>query len=159
MKRIILYSLFIFLNACFLSHSTIETLPSFNLLLSDSTTIFNTRDIPEGKPSILLYFSPDCEYCQAETASLLQNINSFKNINFYFVSNDPLERIKAFNLYYKLYKYQNITLGRDYKYFFIGHFREVTPPYLLLYDKTKVLRTVCKGEVKAKQIIEFINDL
>jgi hypothetical protein len=134
-------------------------IPSFDLLLPDSVTHFNTNQIPDGKPIILLYFSPDCDHCQKETDSLLHNIEYLRHVQFYFITNDPIERIKVFNTYYKIYNYPNITLGQDYHFFFIGHFKPSGPPYLLIYDKNKRWRAVFKGEASVSQIVKFINTL
>lgn len=136
-----------------------SNMPELNLLLLDSSTVFNTKDIPAGKPSLLIFFSPDCEHCQTETFDLLKNIDSLKEINFYFITTDPFQRMEVFNRYFQLQKYANITLGRDYKYSFVSNFKQAIPPYTVLYDKYKYARVVISGQVLASQIISYINQL
>lgn len=156
MKRKLFYIFIFFGAACSFYKAD---MPSFNLLLIDSTTIFNTRDIPKGKPSVLLFFDPDCEHCQEETTDLLKNMDSLSNINFYFISINQMDRLKVFNGYYQLSRYPNITVGKDYSFFFLGHFKDVYPPYSIVYDRHKRLRAVFKGEATAKQIILIVNNL
>ena len=134
-------------------------IPSFNILLIDSTSIFNTKDIPIGKASILIFFSPDCEHCQQETSDILRKMDSLKSVQFYFVSIDAMDRMRVFNEYYKINKYPNITIGRDYTYFFPGYFKDVSPPYSVVYDKYKRMRAVFKGASTATQLIALINNM
>ena len=159
MKRILYIIPIIFLMACLFNQRKKDDLPSFNLLLLDSTTVFNTKDIPEGKPSIILFFSPDCEHCQAETESILKNMDSLKNVQFYLVSIDPLDRMKAFNGYYKLFRYPNITIGRDYSISFPAYYKGVVPPYSVIYDRHKKLEAVFKGQMNSSQLIAIVNKL
>jgi thiol-disulfide isomerase/thioredoxin len=143
---------------CSLSKKKAE-IPSFNLLLIDSSTLFNTRQIPDGRPIALVFFSPDCEHCQKETSSLLTKMDSLKNVRFYFVAIDPLERLKVFNTYYQIYRYPNITLGRDYTVFFPGFFKGATPPYLVLYDGYKKTQAVFDGEADISRLIGMVNKM
>lgn len=159
MKCKALFIILVFATACQYFKKPKPEIPSFDLLLQDSVTHFNTNQIPDGKPTAILYFSPDCEHCQEETDSLLHNIEYLRHVQFYFVTNDPIERLKVFNHYYKMYNYPNITLGQDYRFFFISHFKPDGPPYLLIYDKYKRLRAIFKGATSASQIVKFINTL
>jgi thiol-disulfide isomerase/thioredoxin len=134
-------------------------LPSFDILLIDSVTHLNTSAIKRGSPIILVYFSPDCVHCQEETESLLKNMDSLKNVRFYFVTNDPFERLQVFNGFYKIYKYPNIILGRDYNFFLLKYLKPAIPPFTVIYDGSKRVRVLLKGEAKASEIIKFVDKL
>ena len=162
-KRIslILFLSFLLIN-CHQKNETAKSsplMPAFNLLLLDSVTHLNTEKIATGEPSIFLYFSPDCEHCQKETADILGHMNSLKRAHFYFITNDPFERLQAYNKAFKLYKYSNITLARDYTFFFPAHFEKVAPPYLVIYDQQKHLRTILQGETPVETLISSINSI
>jgi thiol-disulfide isomerase/thioredoxin len=152
MKKIAYILPILFLASCFAKRK--PEIPVFNLLLKDSVTIFNTGNIPEGKPSVLLFFSPDCEHCQQETIDLLANMDSLKNVNFYFVTVDPMDRMRRFDTFYKLYRYPNITLGRDYTVSFPGHFKNVAPPYSVIYNPDKTMRVIFEGETPVSRFIK-----
>jgi hypothetical protein len=86
-------------------------------------------------------------------------MDSLKEVNFYFLTIDPFDRLKVFNDYYKIYKYPNIILGRDYEFFFPDHFKGAAPPYLVVYDDRRKERAVFSGQTEATKIIAFINQL
>jgi len=136
-----------------------DPFPSFDILLVDSSMRLNTTTIKEGVPIALLYFSPDCEHCQKETEVILHHMNSFKEVQFYFITNDPLDRLRAFNGHYQLAKYPNIILGRDEQFFLLRHFKGAYPPYLVIYDRHKKQRVAFQGDVTVDTIISSINNL
>ena len=138
--------------------ANIGHLPSFDLLLSDSLTHINTKDVKEGKPVALLYFSPDCEHCQEETKSILDHMDSLRDVQFYFITNDALERIRIFVSAFLLNKYSNITVGWDNQFLFPRQFKGAAPPYLVMYDRKLKQIGVFNGEVEAGKIITLIND-
>ncbi len=134
-------------------------LPSFDLLLIDSTTVLNTKDIPGGKPIILVYYSPDCEHCQQETEDILKKMDSLKRVQFYFITTDPFDRMKVFKQYYKLDKYNNITLGRDYKSFFPRYYKVLAPPFSNVYNRHKRLVGTFAGQATAGDFIRLLDKI
>ncbi len=145
--------------SCLISCRPKPDMPSFNLLLSDSVSTLNTNNIPTGKTSILVLFSPDCEHCQKETSDILLKMDSLKEVSFYFITIDPMDRMRVFNAYYHLKKYPNITVAQDYSYSTLKYFTGVAPPSSFIYDKYKRLRGVFKGATSASQLIDFINKM
>lgn len=138
-----------------------DKIPPFDLLLIDSTTILNTTKIDNGKPFILIYFSPDCDHCQLLTEDLLKNLKLFKNTHLYFVTSDPFERLKVFNNHYKIFRYPDITLAKDYSFFIQKYYKPKGTPYLAIYDKNKNLRVIIDGGAETKVILHeltLIND-
>ncbi len=141
-------------NLPYLSDSSI---PAFSLMEVDSTTIFNTKDIPGGTPVVLMYFSPECEHCQKMTEALLQNMDSLKNVQFVMLTSLPFNLMKTFYEYYKIANYKNITMGRDYDFFFSRHFGSNYVPYLAVYDRNKKLLKVYDGGTKVSTLIQVVN--
>ena len=136
-----------------------KTLPIFNLLLIDSTTIFNTTQIPEGNPIIFIYFSPDCENCQQETENLLSQLSDFKKTQFYFFTYDPMNRLRNFYYRYNFSKYSNITVGRDYNFSFPRYYQVNTTPYMAIYDRHKQLFAIFDGVPEVNKIVEIIKKM
>jgi len=159
MKNITLVGCLTLFTSCMSSKKEKSEIPSFNLLMLDSATQFNTSQIPNGKPIVLLFFSPDCEHCQAEATYLLRKMDSLKEVDFYFVSIDPLDRLRIFNACYNLYHYSNITLGKDYTYSFPRYFKGASPPYLILYDKKKKTRAVFSGDTYIDHLVPFVRKI
>ncbi len=116
-----------------------KPLPSFDVLLSDSSTRLNTANIPKGKPIVLLYLSPECPYCRAELASILKNMPALRDTRFYIFTNWPFQQFKTFYTHYQLNKYENIVAGQDYANAFSTHYPLQAVPFTAFYDKNKNL--------------------
>jgi len=134
-------------------------IPPINLLMLDSVSTFNLDKIPDGKPSVFIFFSPDCEHCQRETSGILNKMDSLSNLNLYFITIDPIERLRAFNKVYDLSKYPNIILGQDYSISFPRYFKRVTIPCTIIFDQDRILRARLNGETTASQIVEITRNL
>lgn len=129
-------------------------MPGFHIQMMDSITQFNTADIPPGKTSVLMYFSPDCEYCQKETKMLIQNIAALKQIQFYLISPNSLNELKAFNETYKLGSYPNIIVAKDHTWDFYSRFKPKNIPYNLIYDKNKKLLKIFNRNIELSTLLE-----
>ena len=86
-------------------------------------------------------------------------MDSFKNVRFYFITNDSLNEMRTFHHHYGLTKYVNILVGRDERFFFPSHFPSVAPPYMVLYDKNKQLRAILGGETNTEVLLKLIHHL
>jgi thiol-disulfide isomerase/thioredoxin len=119
-------------------------LPAFNIMQLDSSTIFNTFNIPKGKPVALVFFDPDCSHCRTFTERLTNGMDSVKNVRFYMVTvNHDFEQLRGFYKKYELAKYKNIELvGRDYEFFFMSYYGPKTLPIVVVYDSNKQLVTL-----------------
>lgn len=133
-----------------------EKMPSISLLLLDSMSVLNTRDLPTNDPVILFFFEPSCPYCRAETESILKNIGQFRNTQFCFISSASLKDVKDFELKYKLRQYGNIRVGIDTGYVYVDHFRITGVPHTSLYRKG-LLQKIFPSNVDAKRIVEEID--
>lgn len=129
-----------------------QTVPSFKILLLDSTTYFDTKDIQINKPFVLFFFSPACPYCRAQMEQIIKDINLLKNIQFYIITNWSFEFTKQFNNHYRLNNYENLKIGTDYKNFFGGYFKAKGVPYLAIYGKDKKLKKAFIGNIDTKQL-------
>jgi thiol-disulfide isomerase/thioredoxin len=132
-----------------------KPMPSFKILLTDSTRYFDTKDIPGGKPVVLLFIGPHCPYSKAQMAEIVEDINDLKNINFYVFTNWPLKEMKSFCNSYELKKYSNIMAGIDYSSFFPEYFGATGVPYIAIYGKDKKLNKAFKGRIFGKQILKI----
>jgi thiol-disulfide isomerase/thioredoxin len=159
MKTAILFLAVCLYAACKSPKDAGEPLPSFDILLADSSTHVNTAQVEAGRPIVLMYFSPDCEHCQKETKDILQHMNALHEARFLFVTIDAFDRLQVFNKYYQLSKYPNVMLGRDEQFFLLRHFRGIAPPYLVLYDRNKKQRASYQGDIAVDSLISVVNNL
>jgi len=168
MKRIALLS-FIACMMCALSYAqTADTakkkapapylqypgMPAFNILLSDSTTVLNTFNIPKGRPVMLVFFDPDCKHCKAETKELMAGIDSLSNIDIYFVSpNHSMTSIRQFYDDNHMAGHANIKgIGRDYEFFFATYYDVNFIPDIALYDDHKKFLRLFEGHAKVSEL-------
>ena len=127
-------------------------LPSFNILLQDSTTYVNTTTISSGRPVAIVYFSPYCPYCRAQIREMVDEIDRLKNIQLYLVTPFKLPALKKFYKEFQLDKYPNITIGVDTGNVIAKYFGITSIPYTAIYGKTKRLNNSFMGRVYVDQI-------
>jgi len=129
-----------------------KTLPSFKLFLADSTTYFDTKDIPSGKPVVLFYFGPHCPYSKSQMLEIINNMESLKDIRFYIFTTWSFRELKMFYSLHELKKYPNLVAGVDYTNFFANYFSAEGVPYLAIYGKDKRLKGCFVGKIDGNQI-------
>jgi cytochrome oxidase Cu insertion factor (SCO1/SenC/PrrC family) len=141
------------------AYERFPTLPPFNILLQDSTTIFNTYNIKEGKPTVLFFFSPDCEHCQMVTDSLVKYMPQMKAADFYMFTFMPLTELRPFAEKKHLNDLKNVVVGKDYEFFFPMYYKATTVPWLVVYDRHKHLVKAWNGGVKMPELVEMLQRL
>jgi thiol-disulfide isomerase/thioredoxin len=129
-----------------------KPIPSFNFLLLDSITKFNTNNIPTGKPTVIVYLSPTCPYCRVQTEEIIQDMKDFESIQLYILTNFPIELLRNYYKKYNLEKYQNIIVGYDFGSYFSNYFKIRSVPYIAIYNKDKLLKQVFIGKVESQLI-------
>ncbi len=135
------------------------TLPAFNIKAMDSVTIFNTYNIPEGKPTAIMLFSPECKHCKKTIKAITRGMDSIKNVQFYLITGyHDYAAIRAFYEEHHLADYKNIhVVGRDYEYFFLTFFGTTIVPDIAIYDEHKKLVTLIEGETTASEIHKYVH--
>jgi hypothetical protein len=157
MKSTIIAFLFPFLVSCYgvtpeKTGLERKPLPSFSLLLTDSSTWVHNSNISTGKPFGIFIFSPFCPHCRAQTEEIIDNIQELKNVPLYFVSSFPLPLLKNYYQEYHLAKYPNIFLGRDTGNVIASYFDIPGIPYMAICGKDHKLKKSFLGKVSSDQI-------
>jgi peroxiredoxin len=132
-----------------------QTIPVFQIQLIDSS-LFESTDIPTGKPVIITYFNPECGHCQLEAKDISDNLDKFKNAFLLFVSYQPMDQIKSFAQQFKLDTQSNIRFARDKNYFIPAFYRVEFTPYNALYDKNGKFVRVYPTGMNVKEVIEWL---
>lgn len=161
MKPLFLFLSLAMLASCRLASrnspvDAITTLPTFSFLDPKTNALLSSGQIPGGQPIIFLYFKTDCPFCQAETRSLIRNIDSLKGVRLYFLTAMPVSDLNAFSSEYHLNDFANIITGKDYQYSFARTFKPQTVPYMAIYDGEKKLIRIFKGSVPLGMIMEAL---
>lgn len=131
-------------------------LPSFDILLPDSTTHLNTADIPAGKPLVLIIFSPYCTHCQQETKNIIGHIDKFSKAQLYFVTPFSYGEMKMYYNFFKLSKYSNVIMGTDLKGSFLPYFKAPGVPYTVVFDSKKRLKQVMSDRFDINELAKAV---
>jgi len=159
--KYLIFAMGIYLSACNNNPTPTKTglegkkLPAFNVLLMDSITTLNTREISTGSPVIFFYFNPNCPYCRAEVEEIKSGIKSLSNIKFYMLSNFPHSDIKNFYNNFELKKYSNIVVAQDIDSYFLNYYKADGVPYFAIFDRGNRLKQVLMGKLS----IDLIKDI
>ena len=130
------------------------TVPPFQLLKTDSTTMLTKNDLQKNRPVMIMYFSPDCDHCQKQMDDLMKDFEPFRNIQLVMATVQPLEMLRSFYEKYALAKYENILVGRDIKYILPPFYQMRNLPYMALYDRKGNLITTYEGNVKPATLLK-----
>lgn len=129
-------------------------IPQFDLLKTDSSTHITKADIQAKHRTMIMFFSPECTHCQHQTEDMLAAIDSLKDIQIIMATYQPFEEMVAFNQKYNIYKYSNIKMGRDIKYFFPPFYRMKSLPHMALYNENGHYITSFEGNQKITKLLE-----
>jgi len=127
---------------------------SLNLPLVDLDSIPLVQD-SHGKATLVVYFNPDCEHCQAEAKTIQSHIDDFKEINILFVSSEPIRTLRQFQGTYGLRNIPNVQFGKIDPSKAFDTFGSVTFPYLLIYDANNHMIMDFKGGIKLKTLLDY----
>ena len=115
-----------------------KDLPAFEAVYMNGKDTFNTFNIPKGKPSLIIYFSPDCDHCKKMLDEMLPQFYQLKNVNVYMMTFMPPIALQVFNRAYHLENYEAVKfIGQDFKFFFPTYYGVSSVPDIVLYDKNK----------------------
>ncbi|MGX5816762.1 TlpA family protein disulfide reductase [Chitinophaga lutea] len=135
----------------------VKSIPEFSMLLPDSATHFNSKDIPFGRTTVLIQFDPACRDCQEETEYILANMEKFRHVNFYLVTGNTYEEMMVFHDHLKLDTCANIKIGIDTASVIPRQFKFRGTPLTLVFNKDKMLTAVFEGKTDFKQLIQQVN--
>jgi hypothetical protein len=126
--------------------------PPFRMM-QNGGKVFRAQDLPVGKPIIIIYFSPDCEECQALTTELIRRAGEFSGASVAMVTYLPIEYVTSFISKYKLNYYPNIYVGTEGSSLFLkGYYNIEKFPLIALYTKNGDLVKIWKQEDSLNEV-------
>ena len=129
-----------------------KTMPNVRFLLPDSLTYFTTQRIPEGKSTVIFYFSPDCPLCRAQMTEMTKNIGQLKDTKLLVLTFARFNAFKSFYEEFKVRQYPNITAGQDYTDSIGHYFKLKGVPFTAVYNGQKKLSRAFTGRTSVAQI-------
>lgn len=128
------------------------SIPEFSMVLPDTSQVFHSKDIPKGKPVVLIQFDPDCRDCQLETEHILANMDRYRKINFYLITRQPYHKMMVFHNHLRLDTCKNLKIGIDKNGVIPIAYKYRSTPLTLIYNTDKKLTSVLRGRAKAEQM-------
>lgn len=143
-----------------------KVIPSFKILIGVSkkdaagkmdSTWFSNENLPNNRPIVIIYFSPECSHCVHEMKEIEKKMDSLKNAFFVFASYHPLDSIKNFEIKYNISSYPNIAMGRDTKYFLPVYYDVKYTPFMAVYDTHKNFAKAYDQGANMHELIQLVN--
>jgi peroxiredoxin len=131
----------------------IKKMPTFSYVTLENK-VFTQENLIQNKPTLFIYFNSECDFCNHEAEMVQQNIEQLKDIQVFFISYEPIKKIKQFATKFKLLNHANIYFLSDSKISFAATFDVKSMPCLVLYDKDNNLIEKIKGQVKIETVLE-----
>jgi hypothetical protein len=130
--------------------------PPFKILLTDST-YFTKANLPNKKPVVIIYLSPDCGHCQIQTKDLVDSMHLVKNVFFVLTTYKPIPEIADFETTYQLKQFSNVKIGRDTKYFLPSFYKVKFTPFVAVYNKKGNLQKAFENGFSIKVLQEILD--
>lgn len=144
---LIALGIFIYLNTTRQPNN--NELPKFNFLTLKQQE-FTNKNLPSASNYVILYFSPDCDYCINEITDISNSSIHFKNTFFVLVSPSSPAELQNFNQSIMTSKLNYIILS-DSEYHFGKFFGQASIPSTFIYRNKKLI-SKNQGGVTAKFI-------
>ena len=121
------------------------------------STWFANENLPNKRPIVIIYFSPECSHCHHEMKEIIKNMDSLKNAFFVLVSYHNLDSIKGFETKYNTRSFQNMVIGRDTKYFLPVYYDIKFTPFMAVYDTQKNFVKAYDMGANMHELIQLVN--
>ena len=130
-------------------------MPSFKIQMPDSSW-FSKANLQKNKPTLILYFSPDCGHCQLETEELLSKMKNFNNLQIVMITSRPFEDMANFADHYKIKRFPAIKIGSDPARLVTTFYDVRFTPFSALYDKKGMLVKVYEKGIDMEELAGLI---
>ena len=130
------------------------TIPPFTIQLPDSSW-FSAVKLQAKKPTLILYFSPDCGHCQIETEEVLSRMKELKNLQIVMITSRPFADMANFAEHYKLNRFPSIKVGTDPSRMITQFYAVKFTPFSALYDKKWMLVKVYEKGINIPELIHL----
>ncbi|WDT68239.1 peroxiredoxin family protein [Cloacibacterium sp. TD35] len=133
----------------------LKSIPTFSVKDINGVTITN-KNLQEGN-KLLVYFNPECEYCQAEMQELSSINNKHLDMQWIMFSSQSIAEIKNFATKYNLQNAENIKWCTDPRAEVYTQFAMTGIPYFLGYNKNNKLVHRSTGAIKIEKVLKDFN--
>lgn len=130
-----------------------KTIPGFKFTDLSGTPVTNAS-LDKSKATVFIFFSPDCEHCQAQAKMIQPELDKFANAQFVWITwSEDKNMIREFHKKYlggaakpKMFYVQDTDYNID------SFFGETNAPAIYVYGKDGAHLATFREEVKAAEI-------
>jgi thiol-disulfide isomerase/thioredoxin len=133
-----------------------KVLPEYNFLTIDENPF--EMDTVMTSSLIIVFYSPDCTFCEHEGAELSRNSKDFIDSKILFVTIECTDSARAYSKRFGIDAIKNFYSLVDTSYQAFLSFGIKAIPTTLIYDRNRRLVKVFEGEVNAKKILKTIRE-
>jgi thioredoxin-related protein len=151
--------LFIFLTIASMKLSAQQKVPAFRMSLSDGK-LFHASSLPQGKPIIVIYFSPECDHCQVLMKEWFKRSGDFRKASVAMITFLPLNSVALFEKEYNSKQHSNIITGTEGTAFYVRNYYKVLDlPFVALHDKNGNLITTYSKDIPLNALAAQLRQL
>ena len=130
-----------------------ENLPALNFKGLDGQQL----QVADGRSVAVIYFHPDCDYCQHEMDYIRENIDALRGSELVMISSVEAELTRTFMTEKGLDQYDNVRIGIEEGNQFFTTFGTRMIPAIFIYNARHELVKFFKGETRIETIIKYLN--
>lgn len=130
-------------------------IPPFTIQTPDSSW-FGKENLTTNKPTLILYFSPDCGHCQLETEEVIGKMKELDNLQIVMITSRPFEDMANFASHYKISRFPTIKIGTDPSRMVTQFYDVKFTPFSALYNKKGKLIKVYEQGINMPELVSLI---
>lgn len=131
----------------------------FNVVGHDEK-LYYSRDIPFGKPVVLVLFNPSCGHCAEVAQEIKAHINQFLDVQFVFITGlNLLGELKTFAESTGIHDQKNIIVSADNSDVTKEIFEYKGIPQIMVYNKDHFLQRTFYKEVDTDSLRFYLNKM
>ena len=132
------------------------TITPFQILLSDSVTLFTRAQLAKETATAFIIFSPECIHCQEEAEALFAKKDQLTGIQIVMITMNAFPAMKEFIAKYRLNEVPNLIIGRDINYLMPAFYQFRNLPFHAMYNKHGNLLSTFEGSISITQLINVL---
>ncbi|TDH23234.1 hypothetical protein EXU57_17305 [Segetibacter sp. 3557_3] len=122
--------------------------------------IFKAENLPQGKPVLIIYFSPECDHCDHLVKQLLKRGPGLKKVSVAMITHLPMATVADFVKRNNLAKYGNFYVGTEGTTYFVrNYYGVVEMPFTALYSRQGELVKKYLHQPEINDLFEKLNHL
>ena len=136
---------------------SIADIPEFCLQQVVDSLLFCNTQLVKDNPVILMYFHPECDFCQTEAIQIQQNAGNTGDIQWVLVSYAEKDSLQKFMEVHQLVDVPNLVMLMDSQFILYNHLWVKSIPTSYVYDRQHRLVKIIHGIERFENLLWLAN--